>query len=532
MGLTPLLGACSFPGLTDALSPQELASATYRSDLIPEAWVQLTDGEFREPAAPGSASENVVQLSEWIERGELDGGLDAAAVVLVSSGGGSGSFYDLAIMIEQKRAPFNVAKAFLGDRVQIESLQFVEGQVQVEMVSQGPGDPMCCPTQQVRQTYALDLNKTASEIIGRVEPVTVSGTVTYRVRSALPDDAVVTVELVALSGEGAPGLVASQVIATEGRQVPIAYQVSYEASAIDEAGDYGMTASIADGAGTLLFGRDDPVPVITKGNPTTDVEIMLAPVAPEETPTPEQPIESAITGMVTYLQRVALPDDAQVMVVLREIATGAPTPVLAETSYVLEGQQVPVPYTLSYDPAIIDEARSYGVEGFIFDGAGTLLFSSSELVPVLTLGNPSSGVEIRVEPSAPLETPEPEPTVTLPPAKPEHPITAVVTGTVTYLQRIALPEDAEVMVVLREISTGAPTPVLAETSYALEGRQVPIPYMLNYNPDSLDSKHSYGVEGFIFDGADNLLFSSEQLVPVITKGHPSLGVEILVVPAR
>jgi len=103
----------------------------------------------------------------------------------------------------------------------------------------------------------------------------VTGTVTYRERIALPDDAVVTVQIQDVSLMDAPAQVmGEQVIHTNGGQVPIAYAVPYDREAIDEGHGYSMSARIEDGAGKLLFISDTVVPVITRDNPTKDVEIV------------------------------------------------------------------------------------------------------------------------------------------------------------------------------------------------------------------------------------------------------------------
>ncbi|MGD8902000.1 MAG: hypothetical protein PVI67_00405, partial [Anaerolineae bacterium] len=51
--------------------------------------------------------------------------------------------------------PHDVAWTQLGDRVQINALFIQNGEIVVDMVTHGPDDPMCCPTQQVVQTFAL-----------------------------------------------------------------------------------------------------------------------------------------------------------------------------------------------------------------------------------------------------------------------------------------------------------------------------------------------------------------------------------------
>jgi heat shock protein HslJ len=141
-----------------------LQNADYRTEWTPEGTVRLVNGEYRAPAAPGSASEIAIVLTEYIAVGEL-AGQPAAAVILYSSGGGSGTFYELHVVVERDGQPYDVAWTQLGDRVQINSVSIQNEEIAVDMVTQGPDDPMCCPTQQVVETYALqgeDLVKTSS----------------------------------------------------------------------------------------------------------------------------------------------------------------------------------------------------------------------------------------------------------------------------------------------------------------------------------------------------------------------------------
>ena len=94
------------------------------------------------------------------------------ATILVSNGGGSGVFYDLAVVQEQDGQPVNVATTLLGDRVSIISLYIVDNQVVVDMITQGPDEPMCCGTLEVVNTYELqgnELVETASESVGTVD---------------------------------------------------------------------------------------------------------------------------------------------------------------------------------------------------------------------------------------------------------------------------------------------------------------------------------------------------------------------------
>lgn len=136
------------------LSPQDLANATYPTQNHPSGSVTLENGRFSEPIAPGSATEIKVQVTRHLAYGELNG-QPAAAIVLVSDPGGSGTFYDLYMMVSQNDQPVSLASTMLGDRVQINSIAVEDNQIVVDMVQAGPDDPLCCPSQQVIKTFEL-----------------------------------------------------------------------------------------------------------------------------------------------------------------------------------------------------------------------------------------------------------------------------------------------------------------------------------------------------------------------------------------
>jgi putative lipoprotein len=102
-----------------------------------------------------------------------------------------------------------------------------------------------------------------------------------------------------------------------------------------------------------------------------------------------------------------------------------------------------------------------------------------------------------------------------------------VTGSVTYLQRMALPPDAIIEVQLLDLSTAdGPSKVIAEEKITLGDRQVPVPFELKFDPSAIDPKHSYSVSAKIMvDG--ELRFISDQSNAVLTLGNP-MKVEITV----
>jgi len=150
-----------------------LSNASYPLAYAGSSTIQLTDGEFREPAAEDSAAEIVTQLTEHVTVGELINGEQAVAVILVTQTGGTGTFYDLVVMVEQDGQLLAQASTYLGDRIVVNSLSIEHDQIVIDMIVQGPEDPFCCPTQQVLQSYELqgeELVQTSSEIIGTVNP--------------------------------------------------------------------------------------------------------------------------------------------------------------------------------------------------------------------------------------------------------------------------------------------------------------------------------------------------------------------------
>ena len=103
----------------------------------------------------------------------------------------------------------------------------------------------------------------------------VSGTITYRERMALPPDAVVIVQIQDVSRADAPANTIGEQIIHDPGQVPIAFEVDYAPRDIDEQHTYVLHARIEDGQGNLLFTTTQQYPVITHDYPTEDIELVL-----------------------------------------------------------------------------------------------------------------------------------------------------------------------------------------------------------------------------------------------------------------
>lgn len=108
-----------------------------------------------------------------------------------------------------------------------------------------------------------------------MDSASVSGTVTYLTREALPQDAMVTVTLEDTSLQDVAAETIAQVaIPTNGAQVPIPFELTYDADDINESNTYSLRASITLN-GELMKISTQAYPVITNGNPTEDIEIMV-----------------------------------------------------------------------------------------------------------------------------------------------------------------------------------------------------------------------------------------------------------------
>ncbi len=103
-----------------------------------------------------------------------------------------------------------------------------------------------------------------------------------------------------------------------------------------------------------------------------------------------QPANPQLTGSVAYRERIALPSDAVIDVQLLDTSVAdVASQTVAEVLINAEGRQVPVAFTLAYDPAKIVPADRYSVRATIRSGDGMLMFSTTQAYPVLTHGAPS-----------------------------------------------------------------------------------------------------------------------------------------------
>ncbi len=116
----------------------------------------------------------------------------------------------------------------------------------------------------------------------------------------------------------------------------------------------------------------------------------------EPSPAAEPRPLASIAGTVTYRLLIALTPEAEVQVELRDVSRqDAEAPLIAKRVIEKPGQ-VPIPFSLEYDPSLIEAGHTYAVSARISD-RGQLQFVTDTRVPVLTSVAPAL-VEIVVVP--------------------------------------------------------------------------------------------------------------------------------------
>ena len=129
-----------------------------------------------------------------------------------------------------------------------------------------------------------------------------------------------------------------------------------------------------------------------------------SPPSAEAVPTPLPPAPTAearpaasLAGTVTYRQRMALTPEAEVQVELRDVSRqDTDAPLIAKRIIARPGQ-VPIAFTLDYDPSLIAPGRTYAVSARITD-RGQLQFVTETRVTVLSGVAAATPVEILVVP--------------------------------------------------------------------------------------------------------------------------------------
>ena len=143
-------------GPAPALSWSALRNATYPTSLS-LGTVTLRDGLFEAQAAPGSASRISVRLVDLAAFGDLDADeRPDAAVIVVTSPGGTGTFIDLAAVRNEAGVARPLARVQLGDRILVREVRIEGREIFVRLRTRAATDPLAQLTQETSRRYALE----------------------------------------------------------------------------------------------------------------------------------------------------------------------------------------------------------------------------------------------------------------------------------------------------------------------------------------------------------------------------------------
>ena len=162
-------GAGAVAGLPATLVAT-LGNLSYRG-LFEDREVALVDGAFTETSDAETITVHL--LDSFITLGDLNGdGAQDAVALLELDPSGSGRFTYAAPVLDVLTTPTVGTAVEVGDRIQPKSLSIADGQVVAEYIGLGAGDGDCCPSWNIRHTFAWQdgaLVEVSREEVSRVQ---------------------------------------------------------------------------------------------------------------------------------------------------------------------------------------------------------------------------------------------------------------------------------------------------------------------------------------------------------------------------
>ncbi len=330
---------------------------------------------------------------------------------------------------------------------------------------------------------------------------TLTGTVSYLQRIALSPDALVVVQLQDVSrADASVTTLASQEIKAAGKSVPYAFELTYDPAKIEPEALYALSARILEG-GKLRWINTRAMFVLTRGNPVSAVDVRVDAVGlASAVPVPAEP---------TPIADVVFVCDKDVKLTVQF------DPVAKTAKVTIEGEKVET-RTLAQKESGLGfryaddtwEIRSAGPGAVIVKpGTDEIIFGNC--------------MEQPAQPAQPSQSAEDMPN-----------LSGVLTGTVTYLQRAALEPGAVVEVTLEDVSLAdAPAKLITAQVIRAQGKQVPIPFELKYDPKAVDTSMTYALRVSITLNG-KLIWINGTRYAVFTRGAPVTGVEVILDPVR
>jgi len=107
--------------------------------------------------------------------------------------------------------------------------------------------------------------------------------------------------------------------------------------------------------------------------------------------------KAAITGVISHNHRMEIPVGYKVTILIEDITKpGVTGKRIAQKVIESQGEVLPMPFEIVYDPGQINADHTYSVKVMIEDSTGGILYSNDSNVPVITHGNPTQNIEVKV----------------------------------------------------------------------------------------------------------------------------------------
>jgi putative lipoprotein len=107
--------------------------------------------------------------------------------------------------------------------------------------------------------------------------------------------------------------------------------------------------------------------------------------------------KAAVTGVIAHTHPMTLPVGYVVTVQIEDTTKAdAPGKKIAEQVIKSQGEELPMPFEVVYDPGKTNASHTYSVRVKIEDSAGKMLYTNNTSVLVITNGNPTQNVDVIV----------------------------------------------------------------------------------------------------------------------------------------
>jgi len=132
------------------------------------------DGKYQQGSDQAEPGFDSVVMGEKFGFGDLNGdGLQDAVITIDENFGGTGLFVSVVVLLNDDGYPNAITSTVIEDRAIINNLEITNGEIRMDAIVHGPGDPACCAAQPSSRTYRLVKN---ALVLTRLTTKTPNGT--------------------------------------------------------------------------------------------------------------------------------------------------------------------------------------------------------------------------------------------------------------------------------------------------------------------------------------------------------------------